>query len=142
MIIIPKFRVGSTYTCISSHNRGQGTTLTLMREYKCVGSENPLKFDPVLSKDGSTFRFEADDGAKISFFGCHAIQHFSNDKQVIAKALAQHLEWAKDNLKRAQEEVAGLTERGLRAFADLNEREKELAELENYQTIVATTKHF
>lgn len=76
------FEVGKYYTALQSDKDRQ---FVIGEKYKCVEINNADGFNPKLKDDQSTLKILNPNGVKMGYFGCIAIQYFSDSPSVISK---------------------------------------------------------
>lgn len=77
------------YTCITKSDSDRG--MEFLELFRCSDVVDPHKFDTNLQKDDSRVKFINKNGTEVSYFGCIAMERFSDDEATIQKAVNWYL---------------------------------------------------
>jgi len=124
------FVEGGNYICFRDDNRGGDSDFKTGEIYECVKIEKKDRFSLTPYKDWSTVKFKTKNGNVISYFGGDAINHFTDDKSVLKKALEVRFRNNDVDVNFAKEDLdisMGKTKKYLKEYEEKVKRGIEIA---------------
>lgn len=117
------FKEGKFYTCKQSDKRSEDLFFEIGNQYRCISIENKNKFSSKISEDNSNVKFMSHNGVICSFFGVHALLHFTNSPDIIKDIIHTN----EDKIQLIDEEIDNL-------FSKLNELKSKRGNIKTINT--------